>query len=105
MSATFIIRSANSALLALMFTALVACNSGADAVKYDPFSLIPQPVTLEPGDGEFLLSTMTGIVIDPALAMLQKLPLCSMGSLRALWNYNGYGTTGTGSSHCHHCNT
>lgn len=82
MSATFIIRSANSALLALMFTALVACNSGADAVKYDPFSLIPQPVTLEPGDGEFLLSTMTGIVIDPAFGNAAEIAIMFNGFLK-----------------------
>ncbi len=59
--------AAAACLLALL-SLLNACTERSERVSYEPLSVIPNPASMEPAEGEFLLSSETGIYIDPSFA-------------------------------------
>ncbi len=53
------------ALAAMFVLTLSGCTTGNGDHAYEPFSVIPMPVSMKAGEGEFLLSAETGIFMDP----------------------------------------
>ncbi|MDX9730032.1 MAG: glycoside hydrolase family 20 zincin-like fold domain-containing protein, partial [Bacteroidales bacterium] len=57
---------AGAAIILLIMTTFASCSKGGRQVEYEPLSLIPAPAVTEAAEGEFLLSSGTGLVIDHA---------------------------------------
>jgi hexosaminidase len=54
-----------TACLLALLSLLNSCAERSDRVSCEPLSVIPNPASMEPAEGEFLLSSETGIYIDP----------------------------------------
>jgi hexosaminidase len=57
---------AGAAIILLIMTTFASCSKSERQAEYEPLSLIPAPAVTEAAEGEFLLSSGTGLVIDPA---------------------------------------
>ena len=69
---------ATAAIIFFMITTFVSCSKGVKQASYEPLSLIPAPATIEAAGGEFMLSSGTGLAIDPAFG--------SAGNVAAMFN-------------------